>query len=101
MKLIVIAFVCTVLIRGNANDSFIPALVILIPTMTISCLISRKNYLSKVNELISTDKLKVLNQELSEMKDNLEKLVEDRTSELIIAKEKAEESDRLKSSFLA
>lgn len=96
-----IAFVCTVLIRGNANDSFIPALVILIPTITISCLISKKNYLSKVNELISTDKLNVLNQELSEMKDNLEKLVEDRTRELNIAKEKAEESDRLKSAFLA
>jgi len=43
----------------------------------------------------------VLNQELSEMKDNLEKLVEDRTRELNIAKEKAEESDRLKSAFLA
>ncbi|MBN1414243.1 MAG: response regulator [Bacteroidales bacterium] len=39
--------------------------------------------------------------ELELYRENLEKLVEDRTRELLLAKEKAEESDRLKSSFLA
>lgn len=41
------------------------------------------------------------NKELEKHRNKLEKLVEERTHELIIAKEKAEESDRLKSSFLA
>ncbi len=39
--------------------------------------------------------------ELSKYRNKLEELVEERTRELLIAKEKAEESDRLKSSFLA
>ncbi len=39
--------------------------------------------------------------ELSKYRNKLEEIVENRTRELIIAKDKAEESDRLKSSFLA
>jgi|GEM_PF-2282629 PAS domain S-box-containing protein len=39
--------------------------------------------------------------ELSQYRENLEALVEIRTEELLIAKERAEESDRLKSIFLA
>lgn len=41
------------------------------------------------------------NKELEKHRNQLEKLVDERTRELQIAKEKAEESDRLKSSFLA
>jgi signal transduction histidine kinase len=41
------------------------------------------------------------NRELEKHRNNLEELVKQRTFELEIAKEKAEESDRLKSSFLA
>jgi PAS domain S-box-containing protein len=41
------------------------------------------------------------NSELEKHKTNLEKMVNDRTNELLIAKEKAEESDKLKSAFLA
>ena len=40
------------------------------------------------------------NEELSANKENLELIVNERTSELAAAKEKAEESDRLKSAFL-
>lgn len=40
-------------------------------------------------------------EELTQYRSKLEELVDERTRELIIAKEKAEESDRLKSSFLA
>ena len=39
--------------------------------------------------------------ELTKHRNQLELLVEERTSDLVIAKEKAEESDRLKSAFLA
>ena len=94
-------FIGTVFIRDGINESFIPAVVILLPIIMVSILISRKNYLSKVNELISTNKLKELNYELNEIKENLENIVEQRTIELSIAKEKAEESDRLKTAFLA
>ena len=40
-------------------------------------------------------------EELKQAHDNLEKRVEERTTELIIAKNKAEESDQLKTAFLA
>jgi signal transduction histidine kinase/CheY-like chemotaxis protein/ligand-binding sensor domain-containing protein len=45
--------------------------------------------------------LKMFNTELELHKDNLEKLILDRTKDLEIAKEKAEQSDKLKSAFLA
>jgi len=94
-------FIVTVFLRDGLNESFIPAIAILLPIIIISILISWKNYLSKVNELIRTEQLKNLNQELNEIKENLENIVEQRTNELSIAKEKAEESDRLKTAFLA
>lgn len=48
------------------------------------------------NEILSNQK-----EELELHRNNLEKLVKERTIDLEIAKEKAEESDRLKSAFLA
>jgi len=56
----------------------------------------QKDEIISQNEEILTQK-----DELENHRKNLEKLVEKRTAELVIAKEKAEESDRLKSSFLA
>ncbi len=41
------------------------------------------------------------NVELRRHRDNLEKIVEERTADLVVARERAEESDRLKSAFLA
>ena len=48
-----------------------------------------------------TLKIEQQKEELEQHRNHLEKLVESRTKELKIAKEKAEESDRLKSAFLA
>jgi len=45
--------------------------------------------------------LEIVNKELKKHKENLEQLVNERTIDLEKAKEKAEESDRLKSAFLA
>lgn len=54
-------------------------------------------------ELLEEQKAKIEKafSELDIYRNNLEQLVEERTKELLLAKEKAEESDRLKSSFLA
>ncbi len=49
-----------------------------------------------LNQKLDNEKLMVV-----EVNKNLEKIVEERTKELIIAKEHAEQSDRLKSAFLA
>lgn len=46
------------------------------------------------------NKIELAYKELSNYKNKLENIVKERTQELIIAKEKAEESDRLKTSFL-
>jgi len=46
------------------------------------------------------DKVKEQNKELEKYRNQLEKLVDLRTKQLLIAKEKAEESDRLKSAFI-
>ena len=53
-------------------------------------------------ELIETySAMQRINEELESYKMNLEEMVMNKTAELLIAKEKAEESDRLKSAFLA
>ncbi len=87
-------------------------------------LVEKNNWISAQNEEISSQNLEIYNkneeiirqkelleeqkskiekayEELSQYRDKLEDIVDNRTHELIIAKEKAEESDRLKSSFLA
>lgn len=63
-------------------------------------------YLNKVivqkKEIVTqSEKLQLANKELEEHRNHLEQLVKERTEELEIAKDKAEESDRLKSAFLA
>lgn len=59
--------------------------------------------LEEINEEVTQQKEEIMaqNDELLKHRNNLENLVAERTMELNIAKEKAEESDRLKSSFLA
>jgi signal transduction histidine kinase len=56
----------------------------------------RQKEINSQNEKLMTQQV-----ELNKHRNQLEILVEERTKELIAAKEKAEESDRLKSSFLA
>ncbi len=63
-------------------------------------------YLNKVMDqqkeiILQSEKLKKANKELALHYNHLENLVRERTKELEIAKEKAEESDLLKSAFLA
>ncbi|HAF30453.1 MAG TPA: hypothetical protein DCG75_15530 [Bacteroidales bacterium] len=48
-----------------------------------------------------TENLEIINQQLETQQERLENQVRERTADLKIAKEKAEESDRLKSAFLA
>lgn len=60
------------------------------------------NLLSTKNEEILTQKQQIesANEELMRHRDQLESIVEERTRDLIAAKERAEESDRLKTAFL-
>jgi signal transduction histidine kinase len=97
----ILSLIGTVFIRNSFNESLLPTFIILFPVIIISVLISQRNYANKVNELINTEKLNELNLELNSIRENLENQVERRTIELYLAKEKAEESDRLKSAFLA
>ena len=59
--------------------------------------------LTAVNEELAAinEEVEVTNEELKKYQTELEKMVDERTKELVFAKDKAEESDRLKSSFLA
>ncbi|WP_158850821.1 hybrid sensor histidine kinase/response regulator [Algibacter sp. L1A34] len=63
----------------------------------------RTQELNNKNNLLleKQQEITIQNQELEKYRNHLENLVEDRTVELTLAKDKAEESDRLKSQFLA
>lgn len=63
----------------------------------------RTEELSEMNFLLTEkqEEISRQNEELQKHRQDLEKLVYERTRELTIAKEKAEESDRLKSAFMA
>ena len=73
-------------------------------------IVAQSSEISSKNEEISNHKMLLEKQknevekayeELTHYRDKLEELVEERTRELVLAKEKAVESDHLKSSFLA
>jgi signal transduction histidine kinase/ligand-binding sensor domain-containing protein/CheY-like chemotaxis protein len=66
-------------------------------------LVAQHERLVQTNDYLQQKKLKIeeQNKELDKHRNELELIVEERTRQLIMAKEKAEESDRLKSSFLA
>lgn len=51
--------------------------------------------------LAQRDEIQRKNEELEKHRTNLERMIEDRTRDLIIAKHKAEEADKLKTAFLA
>ena len=96
-----IALFDTVYLLNHMDRSFIPIFLMVFPFVVISILISEKNYQGKVNELGNNIRLENLNRELLSIREHLEEEVRRRTQQLKIAKEKAEESDRLKTSFLA
>jgi len=59
-----------------------------------------KIIIKQEKKLISqNEELQVISNKISEYKDHLEDLIEERTAKLIVAKEKAEESSRLKTEF--
>ena len=96
-----IALFDTVFLLNHMDRSFVPILLMIFPFVIISILISKKNYQGKVNELMNNIRLENLNRELLSIREHLEEEVRRRTHELKIAKERAEESDRLKTAFLA
>ena len=63
----------------------------------------RTDELATTNEELTAvnEELASTNEKLMRYQTELEKMVDDRTHELLLAKEKAEEADRLKSAFLA
>lgn len=84
-------------------------IVFVILLLVILLLLSIKSK-HRINEILKLRNTEVVNKnkkiqaqadELLKHRDQLEILVEERTKDLVLAKEKAEESDRLKSAFLA
>jgi signal transduction histidine kinase len=65
--------------------------------------VKRTGELQELNTLLEERQEEILiqNEELMLHRNNLEEMIKERTSELERAKQKAEESDRLKSAFLA
>ncbi len=77
--------------------------IIFVAVFIIILLIIIRNKLRKKNETIfeQNEEIRTQKDELETHRNHLEKLVDERTKDLKIAKEKAEESDRLKSAFLS
>jgi len=71
--------------------------------LLIYLIYSRMRFRGRINRQLIEEitQRKILEEELYRHKDQLEALVEDRTKDLKIAKDKAEESDMLKTAFLA
>ncbi|MFC2104262.1 tetratricopeptide repeat protein [Bacteroidota bacterium] len=78
-------------------------IIIIISTVFIIELLVVRRKLKNKNSTIYAQNEEILVQkdELETHRNHLEELVKERTQDLVIAKEKAEESDRLKSAFLA
>lgn len=72
----------------------------IVPITVIGGLIANSNYRHKVSDFQRTNQIIDLNKQLLETQKSLEKKVKLRTSELNMAKLKAEESDRLKTEFI-
>ena len=66
-------------------------------------ILKQKNEIVKQRDLAKSqkDQITIQNEELTKHRNKLELLVQERTIDLVIAKEKAEQSDKLKSAFLA
>ncbi len=77
--------------------------IIFVAVFIIISLIIIRNKLRKKNATIfeQNEEIRTQKDELETHRNHLEKLVDERTKDLKIAKEKAEESDRLKSAFLS
>jgi signal transduction histidine kinase/CheY-like chemotaxis protein len=95
-----IALLTTIYLRGGLNENFLPLTFLLMPISIFSVLVALRNYKNKLGELFNQEIIVMMNKNLLNSNEDLEIEVEIRTKEIQIALEKAEESDRLKSSFL-
>jgi signal transduction histidine kinase len=96
-----IALMTTLYFTRQLNDNYLSIIFLVIPTVTISVLITVKNYKNKLNDLFNKQEIEKMNKKLNDSNKNLEREVEKRTEEILIALKKAEESDRLKTAFLS
>jgi signal transduction histidine kinase/CheY-like chemotaxis protein len=94
------ALMTTLYFIGDIKENYLSLIFLLIPIIVISVLISARNYKYKINDLSNQEKLVEINKKLTDSNDNLERIVEERTKEIMRALKQAEESDRLKSAFL-
>jgi signal transduction histidine kinase len=85
---------------GDIKDNYLSLIFLLFPIIVISVFISAKNYKYKINDLFAREEIEEMNKKLNNSNKNLESEVKERTKGIMIALEKAEESDRLKSAFL-
>jgi len=93
----------TLKLKNMRNFQVLSLIIIVAAISFIIFLLKIRQRLQKKNATIfeQNEEISSQKEELESHRKNLEFLVEERTQELIEAKEKAEESDRLKSSFLA
>jgi len=96
-----LSLILTLYFRGELNDNYLPVIFLVFPTIIISILITARNYKSKLNDLFNNERMAEMNMKLQYSNQHLEKEIEKRTREILLALEKAKESDRLKSAFLA
>jgi signal transduction histidine kinase len=94
------ALMTTLYFHGDFNDNSLSLIFLLIPIIVISVLISARNYKNKLNDLFNQEKMVEMNKKLQDSNENLEREVEKRMKEILIALENAKESERLKSAFL-
>jgi signal transduction histidine kinase/CheY-like chemotaxis protein len=108
---LVISYIALIVNAYNLNGSFDNILLHffdLIPLFFIFIFIARINFVNNRTNFLYEKEMDEMNKDLIQSKDNLDRLVYERTQELTIknnelqkAKEKAEQSDFLKSAFLA
>lgn len=96
-----------VLVKLELNPVIIQRYFTVLPIAFIALIVSRVLYATKADNFLQEIQISLINRSLEHAKDNLAKEVDHKTQELQqktkehkLAKERAEESDRLKSAFL-
>jgi signal transduction histidine kinase/CheY-like chemotaxis protein len=116
-----IILMITIYIMGSFGDNTLTLALMLFNIIIVSSLISYRNYKAKIKDIKNQEQATSMNQELELIKENLEHDIASRTKEIItankelkeyisqikkineelsLAKQKAEESDHLKTVFL-
>jgi signal transduction histidine kinase len=95
-----LVLVISIYLSKGLIENFFPLLILLIPIIIFSVLMTARNYRNKIQDLSNQDKILEMNKDLLYANENLEKEVKKRTHEIQVTLEKAEDSDRLKTAFL-